>query len=177
MTATATYLTIAFMAAVNAVAIVGTVLNVRKSRACFAFWMISNAGAVAYSLALAMRWLQPPAWAIVVQVPTFALYFALAIWGWRAWGRPQPIERKPPERQPPRLTIKRGIFADRIVVSLDGRPVMVQDMGDTTGADAILQAWANTAKKPNTIILAAKSVTITRTTRHPPAYGQPHHAN
>ncbi|WP_372966731.1 nicotinamide mononucleotide transporter [Marinobacter sp.] len=58
-----------------AVALIGTVLNVRKNRRGFVFWAISNLGLAVVNLGLGQ-------WA---QSVLFAVYLGLAVWGWLAW--------------------------------------------------------------------------------------------
>lgn len=65
--------------ALAALSLLGVVLNIRKRRACFALWIVTNTS-----------------WAVVdydrglpAQAALFAVYAALAIWGWFAW-RPAP---------------------------------------------------------------------------------------
>jgi nicotinamide riboside transporter PnuC len=61
----------------TAASLVGVVLNIKKHKACFAIWAITNA-----------------AWAVIdymagltAQAALFAIYFCLAIWGLVEWRR------------------------------------------------------------------------------------------
>jgi nicotinamide riboside transporter PnuC len=61
----------------TAASLVGVVLNIKKKKACFAIWAITNA-----------------AWAVIdymagltAQAALFAIYFCLAIWGLVEWRR------------------------------------------------------------------------------------------
>ncbi len=58
--------------------LVGVVLNIRRRRACFAVWMVTNAS-----------------WSVVdaraglgAQAALMAIYAALALWGFFAWRAP-----------------------------------------------------------------------------------------
>lgn len=55
----------------------GTILNIRRIRVCFAIWFVSNS-AQCIAHALEHRW------PLAAQ---FAVYTALAVWGWFAWGK------------------------------------------------------------------------------------------
>ena len=61
----------------TAASLVGVVLNIKKNKACFAIWAVTNA-----------------AWAVIdytaglkAQAALFAVYFCLAIWGLVEWRR------------------------------------------------------------------------------------------
>lgn len=56
--------------------IVGVVLNIRKRRAGFAVWMVTNAGWVVYDVSIGAY----------EQALVFAVYFGCAVWGWVSWG-------------------------------------------------------------------------------------------
>ncbi len=55
--------------------VVGVVLNVRKDRRGFIFWMVSNAGWIV------IDWMH----GIYAQSVLFMIYFFLALWGWFRW--------------------------------------------------------------------------------------------
>jgi len=61
------------------VGITGTVLNIRKHRACFALWAVSNSAWLTYGL-ISLQW------GLAAQN---AVYLALSIWGLVAWRRCQ----------------------------------------------------------------------------------------
>ena len=52
-----------------------TALNIRKVRACFAIWTVTNAAWAAYDFAHGL-----PA-----QGSLMCVYAAMAVWGWFAW--------------------------------------------------------------------------------------------
>ena len=61
----------------TAASLIGVVLNIKKNKACFAIWAVTNA-----------------AWAVIdytagvtAQAALFAVYFCLAIWGLVEWRR------------------------------------------------------------------------------------------
>ncbi len=62
---------------VTCVAIVGVVLNNRRSRTCFVLWVFSNATSACIHIAVGL-------WSLAVRDLTF---FGLAIAGWFMWGR------------------------------------------------------------------------------------------
>jgi nicotinamide riboside transporter PnuC len=57
------------------IALIGTVLNLRKDRRCFWFWSLSNAGLLAVN-AKAGQW---------AQASLFSVYLLLALWGLVSW--------------------------------------------------------------------------------------------
>lgn len=57
--------------------IAGVVMNAHRMRACFAVWMVTNTGWIVYNIRIA-AW-EPAA--------LFAVYLALAVYGWFRWGR------------------------------------------------------------------------------------------
>lgn len=60
-----------------AISMVGTFFNARQQRVGFLFWIVGNVGWVAYSLSIAQT----------AQAVMFAVYLALAVYGWIQWGR------------------------------------------------------------------------------------------
>lgn len=61
----------------TAASLAGVVLNIKKNKACFAIWAVTNA-----------------AWAVIdymagltAQAALFAVYFCLAVWGLVEWRR------------------------------------------------------------------------------------------
>ncbi len=54
-----------------------TWLNIRRVRACFAIWFVTNAAWCVVDVAYGV-------WA---RAPLDAIYTGLAVWGWIAWGR------------------------------------------------------------------------------------------
>lgn len=62
-----------------AVALAGTVLNVRQDRRCFWLWVVSNAG-------LMLVHAKQKQWA---QATMFAVYLLLAVWGLVSWRKEQ----------------------------------------------------------------------------------------
>jgi nicotinamide riboside transporter PnuC len=60
---------------VTTASIVGTVLNIRKSRVGFAVWFVTNCTWVVIDIYLGL----------FAQSFMFAIYAALAAWGWFAW--------------------------------------------------------------------------------------------
>ena len=66
----------AFAWAATAIALAGTVLNVRKARACFALWTVTNVMWLAWDLAHGL-----PSRAVLD-----AVQLAMAAWGWIEWG-------------------------------------------------------------------------------------------
>ena len=69
--------------------ILGVVLNIRKSRASFAIWMVTNASWAAIDFNAGI-----PAQAVL-----FGIYFALSAYGYWSWGRLENISRTKPDRQ------------------------------------------------------------------------------
>ena len=57
--------------------IVGTVLNIRKMRACFVIWLVTNSLWMVYDI-----WIHN-----YPQAALFAVYVALAVWGIYSWRR------------------------------------------------------------------------------------------
>jgi len=55
--------------------ILGVILNIRKSRASFAIWMVTNASWAAIDFNAG----------IPAQGVLFSTYFALSVWGYAAW--------------------------------------------------------------------------------------------
>ena len=58
--------------------LLATWLNIRRVRACFAIWFVTNCAWCAVDVAHGV-------WS---RAPLDAIYAVLAAWGWRAWGRP-----------------------------------------------------------------------------------------
>lgn len=58
-----------------ALGLAGTVLNVRRDRRGFLFWVVSNAGLMAVNAGRGD-------WA---QASMFGVYLLLAVWGWLSW--------------------------------------------------------------------------------------------
>ena len=63
---------------VAGVSLFATWLNIRRVRACFALWFCTNVAWAAYDFAHGL-----PA-----QGCLMAVYAALAVWGFAAWGKP-----------------------------------------------------------------------------------------
>lgn len=61
--------------AVTLAAIFGNILNVKRSRYCFAVWALTNTAFIIHNVAIAEY----------AQVALFAVYLALSVWGWFAW--------------------------------------------------------------------------------------------
>ena len=61
----------------TAASLTGVVLNIRKRRACFAIWTVTNASWCAVDVAHGL-----PQRAVLD-----AIYFGLAVWGLAAWRR------------------------------------------------------------------------------------------
>jgi len=61
----------------TAIALIGTVLNVKQQRVGFLFWMVSNLG---FTVSNVMLQIYPVAF-------LFLVYFFLAVAGWRSWGK------------------------------------------------------------------------------------------
>ena len=57
--------------------IVGTMLNIRKMRACFFIWLVTNSLWMIYDI-----WINN-----YPQAALFAVYVALAVWGIYSWRR------------------------------------------------------------------------------------------
>ena len=57
--------------------LVGVVLNVRRNRACFYVWAITNSAWVAVNISHGLP----------QRAALDAVYLGLALWGIRAWGR------------------------------------------------------------------------------------------
>ena len=62
---------------VAGVSLLATVLNIRRVRACFALWFFTNAAWVFFDMTHRLY----------ARAPLDAIYAALAVWGWSAWGR------------------------------------------------------------------------------------------
>jgi len=60
---------------VTILSIIGTVLNIKHKRSCFAYWMVTNATWTVYDIYKDA----------LPQAALMAVYFALAVWGWFAW--------------------------------------------------------------------------------------------
>ena len=58
-----------------AIALVGTILNIRRNRYGFTFWFMSNVGLVWLNIGIG-QW---------PQAALFAVYAGLSIWGFIAW--------------------------------------------------------------------------------------------
>lgn len=58
-----------------AFALTGSVLNVRKNRWCFAFWLASNVGLFAINVSIE-QW---------PQAALFVVYAGLSVWGFVSW--------------------------------------------------------------------------------------------
>lgn len=57
------------------VALAGVILNIKKRRACFALWLVTNT-----------TWIVIDARAgLYGQATLFAVYAVLAVWGWISW--------------------------------------------------------------------------------------------
>lgn len=69
----------------TAIAVAGSILNIRKNKACFPVWLVSNAGWIVYNY-----WKGIPA-----QSALFVIYTGLSIWGWITWNREEKADRKP----------------------------------------------------------------------------------
>ena len=54
-----------------------TWLNIRKVRACFAVWFVTNCAWAYYDVAHGL----------LARAPLDAAYAGLAVWGWSAWGK------------------------------------------------------------------------------------------
>lgn len=67
----------AFSWSMVALSLAGTVLNIRRRRACFYLWCIGNAGWTAVDLYHG----------IYSQAALQAVYFGLSVWGIVAWKR------------------------------------------------------------------------------------------
>ena len=61
-----------------ALAIVGVVLNIRKKRACFLFWLVTNGYWAVYNYAAGE----------LAEAATFAVFWVLSIYGFKSWGKP-----------------------------------------------------------------------------------------
>jgi len=61
----------------TAIALIGTILNVKQERIGFLFWMVSNMGFV---ISHTLMQIYPVA-------VLFLVYFFLAVAGWRSWGK------------------------------------------------------------------------------------------
>lgn len=57
------------------ISLVGTYANIQKQRYCFILWSFSNLAWVAYDVQKAAY----------PQAALMAVYFGLAVWGWRKW--------------------------------------------------------------------------------------------
>lgn len=60
---------------VTLAAVVGNVLNVRRSRWCFIVWAVTNTCFICHNLAIGEY----------AQAALFGVYLALSVWGWFAW--------------------------------------------------------------------------------------------
>ena len=67
--------------------VLGVVLNIRKNRASFTIWMLTNASWAVIDIRAGI-----PAQAVL-----FGIYFALSAYGYWAWGRLENISRTKPE--------------------------------------------------------------------------------
>lgn len=63
------------------VAMLGTVLNVKRDRRGFILWIVSN-------LALAVINARGGEWA---QATLWIVYVVMAVWGWVSWGKSLPV--------------------------------------------------------------------------------------
>ena len=59
----------------TAIALIGTVLNVKQQRIGFVFWMVSNLG---FAISNALMGIYPISF-------LFSIYFFLAVAGWNSW--------------------------------------------------------------------------------------------
>lgn len=59
----------------TAIALVGTVLNVRRRRACFLLWTVTNLGWLVFDLSSR----------VYSRAILDAVQLVLAVWGWVAW--------------------------------------------------------------------------------------------
>lgn len=57
------------------IALIGTVLNVRRQRLGFVFWVVSNAGLMVVNAGIGQ----------LAQAVMFGVYLGLAVWGLVAW--------------------------------------------------------------------------------------------
>lgn len=64
-----------------AIALTGTVLNVRQDRRGFILWAISNVGLAVVNVRAGQT----------AQAVLFTVYLGLAVWGWVKWGFPRHI--------------------------------------------------------------------------------------
>ncbi len=69
--------------ALTAVSLAGVVLNIRRMRACFALWLVSNGG----WCVLDLQNEQYP------RALLMAVYFALSVWGFVSWSRKEEVSR------------------------------------------------------------------------------------
>ena len=60
-----------------AVSVAGVVLNIKKHRACFVLWSVTNVAWAAVDFYVGLY----------AQAALFALYFGLSLWGLRTWSR------------------------------------------------------------------------------------------
>lgn len=63
------------------IALAGAVLNVLEKRVCFLLWMVSNGTWLIYNCDGGE----------IEQAATYAIFFAVSIWGWIAWGKKKRI--------------------------------------------------------------------------------------
>lgn len=75
---------------IMAIAFTGTAFNVRKHRACWLLWAVSNSGALAYFLAAGLY----------TQAGVALVNGLMCLWGWRAWSM---SGRQTPARTPPKV--------------------------------------------------------------------------
>jgi len=64
--------------------ITGVVLNVKKLRICFIFWIPANMGWIAVNLYKDIH----------AQALLFVVYTSLSVWGWTEWGKDKPRAQK-----------------------------------------------------------------------------------
>ena len=62
---------------VTGLSVLGTILNIKKKKICFAIWLFTNLAWLAYDLSI-RSW---------PQAGLFGVYGGLAIWGIISWGR------------------------------------------------------------------------------------------
>lgn len=70
---------------VTAASLVGTVLNIKKNKACFIIWTVTNAFWAGYDFMIGAY----------AQAALFATYFCLALWGMWEWNREAAQAKKP----------------------------------------------------------------------------------
>lgn len=62
---------------ITALSLTGVILNIKRKRAGFLVWMVTNSAWAVYDYQIGAY----------AQSALFAVYLGLAVWGWMEWGK------------------------------------------------------------------------------------------